>query len=105
MRLRGTTDRPFPAADARLENPLINVSRLGIMEVEVGHGIAVVTAILKLVAGNALLCRAPTSTTDVPPPIGTARASNSDVTPAGEKFFDMLRQTSIQQKEGDTRSS
>jgi hypothetical protein len=52
MRLRGTTDRPFPAADARLENPLINVSRLGIMEVEAGHGIAVVTAILKLVAGK-----------------------------------------------------
>lgn len=56
------------------------------MEVEAGHCIAVVTPILKPVAGKRLIYRALTSTTDAPPPIGIARASNGDVTPAGENF-------------------
>jgi DNA-binding transcriptional LysR family regulator len=64
-----------------------------IMEVESG-GIALVTTVFKRVAGKRLLYRPLTGTTDAPPPIGIARATKGDVAPAGEKFCEILRQTS-----------
>jgi DNA-binding transcriptional LysR family regulator len=64
-----------------------------IMEVEAGHGIAVVTANLKLMGGERLLYR---SLIDAPETqfVGIARATQGDVTPAGEKFCEILRQIS-----------
>ena len=64
-----------------------------ITEVEAGHGIALAIPIFKHVAGKRLLYRPPTGTT-VMASVGIARASNGDVTPAGEKFCEILRQTS-----------
>jgi DNA-binding transcriptional LysR family regulator len=65
-----------------------------IMEVESG-GIALVTTVFKRVAGKRLLYRPLTGTTDAPPSVGIARATKGDVTPAGEKFREILRQKSI----------
>jgi DNA-binding transcriptional LysR family regulator len=64
-----------------------------IMEVESG-GIALVTTVFKRVAGKRLLYRPLTGATDGPPPVGITRATKGDVAPAGEKFCEMLRQTS-----------
>ncbi len=63
------------------------------MEVESG-GIALVTTVFKRVAGKRLLYRPLIGTTDAPPPVGIARATKGDVAPAGEKFCEILRQTS-----------
>jgi len=64
-----------------------------ITEVEAGRGIALAIPMLKLVAGKRLVYRPLTGTTEVAS-IGIARASKGDVTPAGEKFCEILRQIS-----------
>ena len=63
------------------------------MEVEAGRGIALVTTIAKLAAGKRLLYRPLTGTTETQL-VGIARATKGDVTPAGEKFCEILRQIS-----------
>ena len=64
-----------------------------ITEVEAGRGIALATPVFKLVAGKRLLYRPLTGTTEVLS-VGIARATKGDVTPAGEKFCEILRQSS-----------
>lgn len=64
-----------------------------IMAVESG-GIALVTTVFERVAGKRVIYRPLTGTTDAPPPVGIARAPKGDVAPAGEKFCEILRQTS-----------
>jgi DNA-binding transcriptional LysR family regulator len=64
-----------------------------IMEVEAGHGIAVVTANLKLMGGERLLYRSLAGLTETQF-VGIARATKGDVTPAGERFCEILRQIS-----------
>lgn len=64
-----------------------------ITEVESGRGVALASANFKLVAGKRLLYRPLTETTVVAS-VGIARATTGDVTPAGEKFCEILRQKS-----------
>jgi len=64
-----------------------------ITEVEAGHGVALSSTVFKLVAGKRLLYRPLTGTTEVLS-VGIARASKGDVTPAGEKFCEILRKIS-----------
>src|SRR6266481_5413516 len=64
-----------------------------ITEVEAGRGVALSSTIFKLVAGKRLLYRPLTGTTEVAS-VGIARASKGDVTPAGEKFCEILRKVS-----------
>ena len=64
-----------------------------ITEVEAGRGIALATTVFKLVAGKRLLYRPLTGTTEAES-VGIARATKGDVTPAGEKFCEILRRTS-----------
>ena len=64
-----------------------------ILELEAGRGIALVTVILKHVAGKRLLYRPLTGTTEVQS-VGIGRATKGDVTPAGEKFCEILRKIS-----------
>ena len=64
-----------------------------ITEVEVGRGIALATPIFELVTGKRLLYRPLTGTTEVLS-VGIARATKGDVTPAGEKFCEILRRFS-----------
>ena len=64
-----------------------------ITEVEVGRGIALATSVFKLVTGKRLLYRPLTGTREVLS-VGIARATKGDVTPAGEKFCEILRKTS-----------
>jgi DNA-binding transcriptional LysR family regulator len=64
-----------------------------ITEVEAGRGFALATPIIKLVTGKRLLYRPLTGTTEVLS-VGIARATKGDVTPAGEKFCEILRKTS-----------
>jgi len=63
------------------------------MEVEAGRAIAVVTTIAKLAAGKRLVYRPLTGTTEKQF-VGIARAAKGDVTPAGERFCEILRQIS-----------
>ena len=65
-----------------------------ITEVEAGRGVALALPMLKLVAGKRLLYRPLTGTSEVAA-VGVARATKGNVTPAGEKFCEVLRQTSI----------
>src|SRR5438309_2075983 len=64
-----------------------------ITEVEAGRGIALSSTVFKLVSGKRLLYRPLTGTTEVAS-VGIARASKGDVTPAGEKFCELLRKIS-----------
>jgi len=64
-----------------------------VLKVEAGHGIALVTTILKVAAGKRLLFRPLTGTTESQS-VGIARAAKGDVTPAGEKFCAILRKIS-----------
>ena len=64
-----------------------------IAEVEAGRGISLASPTFKLVVGKRLLYRALTGTTATVS-LGIARATKGDVTPAGEKFCEILRQTS-----------
>src|SRR5215472_6340539 len=65
------------------------------MEVEAGRAIALVTTIAKLMSGKRLLYRPITGTTETQS-VGIARATKGDVTPAGEKFCEILRQISTE---------
>jgi DNA-binding transcriptional LysR family regulator len=78
--------KPRIAAECDSESSLV-------MEVEAGHGIALVTTILKLTSGKRLLYRPLTGTTETQS-VGIARATKGDVTPAGEKFCEILRKIS-----------
>lgn len=62
------------------------------MELEARHGIAVVTANLKLMGGERLLYGPLTGTTEIQF-VGIARATKADVASAGEKFYEILRKT------------
>jgi LysR substrate binding domain len=64
-----------------------------ITEVEAGRGIALASPNFKLVAGKRLLYRPLTGTTEVGS-VGIARAAKGDVTPAGERFCEILRKNS-----------
>jgi DNA-binding transcriptional LysR family regulator len=66
-----------------------------VTEVEAGRGVTLATAIFKLVIGKRLLYRPLTGTTQTAS-VGIARATKGDVTPAGEKFCEILRQKSRQ---------
>jgi hypothetical protein len=63
------------------------------MEVEAGRAVAVVTTIAKLAAGKRLVYRPLRGTTEIQL-VGIARATKGDVTPAGERFCEILRQIS-----------
>src|SRR5215510_4991214 len=78
--------RPDIAVECDSESSLV-------MEVEAGRGIALVTTILKLMSGKRLLYRPLTDTTETQS-VGIARAIKGDVTPAGEKLCELLRQMS-----------
>jgi DNA-binding transcriptional LysR family regulator len=69
-----------------------------ITEVEAGCGIALAPTSFQLMAGKRLLYRPLTGTTETVS-VGIARATKGDVTPAGEKFCEVLRQTSIEANE------
>jgi DNA-binding transcriptional LysR family regulator len=75
-----------------------------ITEVEAGRGIALATPVLKLVTGKRLLYRPLTGTTEVLS-VGIARATKGDVTPAAEKFCEILRKTSGSPLEAKRRES
>ena len=64
-------------------------------EVEAGHGVSLATPIFKLLIGKRLLYRPLTGTT-LTASVGIARATKGDVTPAGEKFCEILRRTAVQ---------
>jgi len=64
-----------------------------ITEVEAGRGVTLANPSFKLVAGKRLLYRPLTGTTEVGS-VGIARATKGDVTPAGEKFCEILRRIS-----------
>jgi len=66
-----------------------------VVEVEAEHGVALVPTILKLVSGKRLIYRPLTGTTETQS-VGIARATKGDVTPAGEKFCEIVRQISRQ---------
>ncbi|HAK06020.1 MAG TPA: LysR family transcriptional regulator [Spartobacteria bacterium] len=68
-----------------------------ITEVEAGRGIALASPNFKLVAGKRLLYRPLTGTSEVAS-VGIARATKGDVTPAGEKFCEILRQITKREK-------
>jgi DNA-binding transcriptional LysR family regulator len=65
----------------------------GLIEVEAGRGIALSIPVFKLVTGKRLLYRPVTGTTESVS-IGIAHATKGDVTPAREKFCEILRKTS-----------
>jgi DNA-binding transcriptional LysR family regulator len=58
--------------------------------IEAGRGIALTIPVLKLVTGKRLVYR-PLTGVNEGVSIGIARTKNGDVTPAGEKFCDVLR--------------
>ena len=64
-----------------------------ITEVAAGRGITLASPTFKLVAGKRLLYRPLTGTTEVGA-VGIARATKGDLTPAGEKFCEILRRIS-----------
>jgi len=63
------------------------------MEVEAGRAITLVTSIAKLAGGKRLVYRPLTGTTEAQA-VGIASAAKGDVTPAGEKFCEILRKIS-----------
>jgi DNA-binding transcriptional LysR family regulator len=64
-----------------------------ITEIETGRGVAIASPILRHASGKRLLYRPLTGTTEVLS-VGIARATKGDVTPAGEKFCEILRKNS-----------
>jgi DNA-binding transcriptional LysR family regulator len=74
-----------------------------VVEVEAGHGIALVTTILKLTSGKRLLYRPLAGTTEAQS-VGIARATKGDVTPAGEKFCEILRKKSKERLRSEERA-
>ena len=79
-------------ATARIAVECDSASSL-ITEVEAGRGVALSSTVFKLVAGKRLLYRPLAGTTEVAS-VGIARATKGDVTPAGEKFSEILRKIS-----------
>ena len=73
-----------------------------ITEVEAGRGVALALPMLKLVPRKRLLYRPLSGTSEVAA-VGVARATKGDVTPAGEKFCEVLRQTSISMNKSGLR--
>jgi DNA-binding transcriptional LysR family regulator len=65
-----------------------------ITEIETGRGVAIASPVLRHASGKRLLYRPLTGTTEVLS-VGIARATKGDVTPAGEKFCEILRKTSV----------
>lgn len=61
-----------------------------ITELEIGNGIAIVSGFLRHAAGKRLVFR-PISNSTESISIGIARATKSDLSPAGAKFFEILR--------------
>ncbi len=80
--------KPFIAVECDSASSMIT-------EVEAGRGAAFATTVLKLVAGKRLVYRPLTGTAEAMS-VGIARATNGDVTPAGEKFCEILRQISTE---------
>ena len=64
-----------------------------ITEVETGRGIAIASPVLKHVSGKRLVYR-PLAGVEWVVSVGIARAKNGDLTPAGEKFCEILRKIS-----------
>src|SRR6266581_952394 len=64
-----------------------------ITEIETGRGVAIASPVLRHASGKRLLYRPLTGTTEMLS-VGIARATKGDVTPAGEKFCEILRITS-----------
>jgi DNA-binding transcriptional LysR family regulator len=64
-----------------------------ITEVETGRGIALSSSFFKLVTGKRLLYR-PLTGTNESLSVGIVRSAKGDVTPAGEKFCEILRKIS-----------
>ena len=64
-----------------------------ITEIETGRGVAIASPILRHASGKRLLYRPLTGTKEVLS-VGIARATKGDVTPAGEKFCEILRKAS-----------
>jgi DNA-binding transcriptional LysR family regulator len=64
-----------------------------ITEIETGRGVAIASPVLRHASGKRLLYRPLTGTTEMVS-VGIARATKGDVTPAGEKFCEILRKTS-----------
>ena len=92
---RHFVDRLFAPVDVKphIAVECDSVSSL-ITEVEAGRGVCLATPIFKLVVGKRLLYRPLTDTTQTAS-VGIARATKGEVTPAGEKFCEILRQTSV----------
>ena len=69
----------------------MTVVQLGeaVAAVESGRGIALSTLVFKQVTGKRLVYRPLTGTNEVLS-VGIARAKNGDITPAGEKFCEIL---------------
>src|SRR6266542_3070059 len=65
-----------------------------ITEIETGRGVAIASPILRHASGKRLLYRPLAGTTEMMS-VGIARATKGDVTPAGEKFCEILRKTSV----------
>jgi DNA-binding transcriptional LysR family regulator len=70
-----------------------------ITEVEGGRGIAVADEVVRLVAGDRLVY-VPFSGSKVTHAIGICRATNGELTPAGERFCAVLRQVSARVSTG-----
>ena len=64
-----------------------------ITAVETGRGIALTIPVFEIVSGKRLVFRPIASSKEVLR-VGIARATNGDVTPAGEKFCEFLRKFS-----------
>lgn len=65
-----------------------------ITEVEAGRGVSLAAPIFKLVIGKRLVYRPLTGTTETVS-VGIARATKGEVTPAGERFCEILRRKSV----------
>ena len=74
-----------------------------IAQVEGGRGIALANPAFKHVAGKRLVYRLLTGTTEAGS-VGIARASNSEVTVAGQKFCEILRQISKRNTDSESPS-
>jgi len=75
-----------------------------ITEIETGRGVAIASPVLRHASGKRLLYRPLTGTTEVLS-VGIARATKGDVTPAGEKFCEILWKTSGSPLEAKRRES
>ena len=88
-------DRLFASVDVKPEIAVEcdSMSSL-ITEVEAGRGVSLAAPIFKLVIGKRLVYRPLTGTTATVS-VGIARATKGEVTPAGERFCEILRRKSV----------